>query len=588
MNQPLETAHELYLEMRERGMHLRHENGRDNALIAQLCDRVGCQDLQLARYLEKTSLRAADFLNAFLDVASPFARMFKEIWSYLAGNLAPKARERIRLRFGFDEESPTELDIDQFREYVQTCERARLLVNTELWSFEALHGLFEISQIVGLKYDSTLQPPECYRPGRPYEMIHVPDPTDSFEDMVYRVRQAFQAIADQQVAAEAKHPRDLPELRRQDDERPDLDRGAWLLTDLLPTWNTIFVRFREVEPDRKSLAVDYFRRNIEPQLGRGKVDTDVALWSMLDVLSLPFWHHRWQTYEIWTTVVLLRSLGKFNPRLMVEDGYCPLDGFGPGIVAMLHADAGDNACVVLQLETPFVSGRRRAIKPDLSICRDASMTAESRIAVVEFKQRASLTRAHVEEVGSAYLRGSPNAGGVIIVNYDDTGIVVDLPDSVSLLEGVRPDQPRRIEAMTERLRNILDSVLFIPARSGALVLLDVSSSMGQAYRESEAQRGLHMLMQLEWLTVFRFNDGLIPGGDLPSHDTNRFLLTSGGTNLSNALDEVALHMDVPSTLLIVTDGEYGKRPRRLDDVERLHECFPHELPRAVEWLLGDS
>ena len=216
------------------------------------------------------------------------------------------------------------------------------------------------------------------------------------------------------------------------------------------------------------------------------------------------------------------------------------------------------------------------------------MSAESRVAVVEFKQRASLTRAHVEEVGSAYLRGSPNAGGVIIVNYDDTGIAVDLPDSVSLLEGVRPDQPPRVEAMTERLHEILDSVRFIPAGSRALVLLDVSSSMGQAYKESEAQRGLHMLMQLDWLTVLRFNDGLIPGGDLPSDDTDRFLRTRGGTNLSNALDEVVSHMDVPSTLLIVTDGEYGKRPRRLDDVERLRECLPHELPSAVEWLLDDS
>jgi hypothetical protein len=80
----IETAFELYAELKRRGLHLRqHGNGRDGSLLRELCDAVGCPDDQLQLYLQDTPLPAAELLQAFVDAAAPFARMYQEIWAYL-------------------------------------------------------------------------------------------------------------------------------------------------------------------------------------------------------------------------------------------------------------------------------------------------------------------------------------------------------------------------------------------------------------------------------------------------------------------------------------------------------------------------
>lgn len=582
---PIESAKELYREIKKRGLHLRAEEGRDDSLLQELCVKLGCPDRRLAEFLERSDLPAADFLRSFLQLTAPFAMMFKEIWEFLAAEGAPDARETIRVRFGLGEPIPIELDLDAFREYVRTGETVLAMAPATLWTSEDLGLLFELAyNVLGVKYDAAAQPSRHYRPGEPYQMPPVRGDSDEFTTMVRSVRDAFQSIADAHAKA-VMGLRTLPELKSgvQEVWRLPSHRSAVLLTDLLPTWNVVFARAHAFPEDLRRAAVEHFNRVIAPRLRRETTETDADVLAALDILSLPFWKNRWQTYEIWATVRVLQALSPFCPRLVIRDGYCALDGFEAGTVALLDSVSPD-ARVVLQMQTPYISGRRKAIKPDLSICRDATLSPASRAAVVEFKQRAALDPAHVEEVGSSYLDGSPGVGGVVIVNYDEVRLAARLPPKVHLLEGVRPDRVSQVVAMGRLVLDSLRAAGLEPRPTRIVALLDVSSSMGRLYDSPAAQAGLQSLLRLTGVKVLRFNDGLVEGGDLPAEGPPDSVETSGGTDLGLALQQLDRTLGAPEALLLVSDHGYNQ-PAELDSVPRFKEVAPEDLLLGTAWLV---
>ena len=60
---PIETAGDLYREIKNRGLHLREENGRDNALLTELRNEIKCPDTQLQRFLDASDLSNVSFAN---------------------------------------------------------------------------------------------------------------------------------------------------------------------------------------------------------------------------------------------------------------------------------------------------------------------------------------------------------------------------------------------------------------------------------------------------------------------------------------------------------------------------------------------
>ena len=96
-------------------------------------------------------------------------------------------------------------------------------------------------------------------------------------------------------------------------------------------------------------------------------------------------------------------------RVEVVEGRTGFDSTNPMMVAALDVVDRPDAGVWVQLQTDFKRGKRQAIRPDLSICYDATGTIESRAVVVEFKQRLGDRDGHFDEVGTSYSLGSPEA-----------------------------------------------------------------------------------------------------------------------------------------------------------------------------------
>jgi hypothetical protein len=590
---PIETAGALYREIRSRGLHLREENGRDNALLRELARKIGCPDTRLQRFLDASDLSAEAFLRVFLQLAAPFARMFQEVWDYLNREVAPRATETISVRFGCkDAEDQCSIDLERFRRYVETSQRIIAAVTTRLWPPKALHGLFSVGRKLT---ESGLAPTwrfndqhARYEPGKPYELPIVFSSGHPFDEIVKNVRSVFQYIIDgyAEERGQRECARRLPEVpqdERAADARPSLQQPAYLLTDLLPTWYHILARCGDFPPVAKNAALQEYERVVKPFLTTGTGTAEVPLLAALDILDLPFWRHRWHTYEVWATVLTLRALDDFKPSIRVNKGYCPIDGYSAATIADLTARDYPSACVAVQVETPFRKGKRKAIKPDLRVCFGDPLTRENTAGVVEFKQRSRIDAKVLAEMAEAYSDGCPNSGGALILNYDIAGTVVSLPPQCHFIEGVEPLHQRAINAFRQQLLEALRAAGLEPMGGAATVLLDVSSSMGDSYQHTEVQGFLRALLAMRRIKILRFNNGLIAGGDLDAA-TAKTLTTSGGTELGRALSDIESLFGLPDKLLVVTDGEHDHPNAALSRIRNVRECLPKEIGLHLEWL----
>ena len=571
----IETGAALYDAMKARGLHLRREYGRDNALLTQLCAALGCTG-GLAKHLAQSEIDSETFLRAFLDVAAPFAQMFHEIWDYLATHLAPGAKQTLRIRFGFDTEG-LDVDLEQFRLWAETARQVFRARRIDLWPNEALHKLHYMFRSRGDR-DAARWPP--YHPFADYALPDLEVALDPLDAVMGRIHRAFGSIVADASAL------DEDTRRRIGGAKPGVDpvdaaigAGSFSLTDLIPAWGFLFDHHRRLSTEERADALAFFESEVAPLIEAAERAQWGPAIAPLDLLEMPFWRYRWHTYEIWATVESLRGLEAYRPQLQVVDGRTGFDSTSPMMIAALDAIDAPDAGVWVQLETPFRRGRRRAIRPDLSICYDADGVAESRAVVVEFKQRLSDRDGHFDEVGTSYSLGAPRAGGVLLVNYDTPALTPVVPPNVRYREGLRPGAPAVRAAVRDDLAWAMDAAGLRPHAHLAVALLDVSGSMRAAYERQDIEVLSRQLGRIPWLVVERFADGLVP-------EENRGQRTgSRGTDLETALGDLFAKRGRPDILLVVSDGQYRRDAASLSQIPHHRRVEVDDLADGIAWVL---
>jgi len=520
--------------------------------------------------------------------------MFQEIWDYLSKHIAPKANETIRIRFGFSG-AQTEIDLEQFRVWAKSSRKITRLIQTTIWPRGALNRLFDLLAVIKPAVQYNAHP--GYKPG---SRMTLPGVRDGVElDGVGRtVGETLQYLIE--FVAENWHrsdvaKRDLPELKSENqnvavenegeaDLSPEEIRTlGYMLTDLIPMWWAPLEQWGGIPDALKSQATEFFQKEIAPLLRQAEGRKTFSTLEALDMLDLPFWKHRWHTYEIWATITVLRGLKDFRPDPIIVEGRIPLDGTEPAVVAVLNAV--EKAFVHVQSVTAVSVPRHRKIMPDFRVAMDDPATNAATVAIVEFKQRRRLDEEHIFDQMKAYVAGAERGGGVVMINYDDRPkLSKPLPPDCVLIGNVRPGQKAQVEHYQ---RAVCDAVtkggLVAPPKRQLCVLLDVSGSMQHRYESPVAQQGLRKLLELEGVHVCRFNDGLLPGGDWSSESQ---LTTSGGTQLGAALRQMYddPRLGIPDCLLVVTDGEHDHPVAELSKITEIKECLPDGLESALLWL----
>lgn len=584
-NEVFDSAYELYQEIRDnRGLHLRGGEGRDDVLYQELQGLVGCNDENIADFLRKENKSADWLLRQFLQLAAPFARMFTEIWDFLSSEKAPRVKEDLRVRFGYDGNDITEVDMEQFREWAETA-RKIYVANIACWSDEAVNELFELKNSVDLEN----QHGSKYRPGEPYKLPFIKTSYgDDFEDYVRRIRNLFQQIIDELADKDDSYN---SAFGVEDSEMPVVN-----LTELLPSWEPIFKSHQMVSEEDRHQAERYFREHIEPKLEMQSIVVSLNFQSPLDILRLPFWEHRWHTYEIWMTVQTLKALNNYDPQVRINDGRIPIDGGDEAVVADLERIRKCDACVVSELRTPYTTEEREAIRPDLNICRTQEpeeedqaisteqLDKESRIVVIEYKQRERLKPSHAKETAELYLNGSPEAVGLVMVNYDES-TDVDFPDKAKLIGNVRPGS-RKVREYRKAIQGYIKEVELFETLQQWTVLVDVSGSMGDVYLEPNVKNELLKLLDLEEsrIKMYKFDSGLTRNPQVSESDIKSGLQTRNGTDIEDAVNELFMRNVNPENLLVVTDMDYssiGSLPKELENIE---VCSPHNLLSRLEMI----
>lgn len=581
MIEPIETAADLHRELVKRGLDLKPEIGRDVALMSEVAAKLGIPPNRLITNLSASNKSAEEYLRALVSVARPFAQMFREIWRFLAQHAAPKTNEQLFIRFGFGKDAD-DIDWDQFRLYAKSTSKIWSSGLTTLWPIEDLHRLGAIlARSLGMprhscdyRYRGSFVLPDAPVVGQSEEfVVHVRDAIRSWIESVF-----------QDDLSKVSPNRNLPELLDDDSFSNEQDEEllclAQVLTDLVPRWSHILHDWSRIPSRDREAAIQFFTRQLAPKLKQKKTEGWLSMLLALDILELPFWRHRWHTYEVWATVKAFAALREFQAQLLIRDGHLAIDGTQPALIATFSANPTFYAYV--QSETRIKPlGKRNRIKPDLRFSSDTPASNANTIAIVEFKQRRQLTREHLKEVTTAYSRGVGLKGGVIIINYDSAPRA-KVPKNCTIIDNVRPGQPS-VDEYIESLRRLFVGNGIVSSLSEVIVLLDVSGSMGTTYLDVSAQTELRKLMNDPALRIFRFNNGLLPGGDLSKASS---LQISGGTELGASLEQLfALsEVGVPEKLLIVTDGGHDHPTALINRVAHYAECEPHQISQFIDQL----
>jgi hypothetical protein len=335
-------------------------------------------------------------------------------------------------------------------------------------------------------------------------------------------------------------------------------------------------------------AVNYFEEEIRANLHRRQENRAVLIQELLDILNLPMWRHRWYLYEVWASMQVVTALCEYDARLVLSDDTLRFEAGHATCIAELDTAANIRIELWAQKQTP-VSGipGRRAIMPDLRLCLPDGDSPEGTIALVEFKQRKSMSRPKVIQLVNLYDMGTPRSLGNFYLNYDafPDGIEVEVskPNKSFLFGFLNPQYPDHITLFQHKLVEVLKAGGYEPVggRFDAL-LLDVSGSMRRMYTDPTIIRDLERIVHLNpGVRVYFFDTHLIDPGDtrvISSPDgINRHL--GGGTQLENALQELAVKEPGATKLLVITDGRYGDTPS-LKKYQAV-ECLPADLYQVV-------
>ncbi|RYE57796.1 MAG: hypothetical protein EOP48_05020, partial [Sphingobacteriales bacterium] len=446
--QILDSASALYAEMKNRGLEIRKTDARDNGWFDEMCNLLGCPDDQLAVHLKAKNLSAEQFLRAFLQAAQPFSLMFSEIWEYLSDHLAPKAGETISIKFGFPDDQSADIDLEQFRRYEEQAKRLRHLEFIEVWNDKTLNSLFPLSDLL-VPDDREWDNKYSYSSGMVKSLPAIILASHPIDGIIRDIRNLFQQIIDDY--------RQLSNETKRDQSNVILADNARMLTDLMPRWAYVFYNLDKIADETKDKAYRLYEKDILPYLNKLETEREKLIYEALGILDLPFWKNRWHTYEIWCTVTALKSMEELDPVPRVIAGRIALDGYSKEIIADLgNCRDYAEACVLIQEQTAVTYHNRKAMKPDLRICFSSNKSGTINTAgIIEFKQRGSIDKAHIEEVANAYTLGAPESGGAIIINYDSPGVNPSLPAKSYYMEGLRPDHPEIIGAFSKKLTEVL-------------------------------------------------------------------------------------------------------------------------------------
>lgn len=598
-----ELANDLFAEILRRGFDPRAKDGRDNILYLKLKKELKCpEDIGLQRFLTSSKLSAADFIIAFFKVVEPFSLMYRDIYSVMKQHSVKSGSESIKIRFD-SLDATFDIDLSDFQEWMHVQNIMRRTLETRLWSQKDFWKLSEYFSMLGAKRNWN-----CQRRFEPSERYDVPKPVpsgftrldDALEVIYNLLSNTASEIYEANRPSEERFATVLREvsLAKNENNDDEYDRRS-LLTNasftretfpsVLYSYEDLLERIHDGSWNRTRLeeSLSYFKEILSKLRSEGR-EEDVIVETFFKILDLPFWKYRWYVYEVWTTMILVRTLSEYGIELQLEGGtILPLRRGKGSVVGQFQDQNGRTYFIISQRQTS-VSGilGRKAICPDIRVAEHPGTLPEQTIVIVECKQRRTMRVHDLQKNISLYEQGAPSSIQNIFVNYDQFPMVSVKSVKTSLLSEFQPKNPHKVQDFSEIVLKEMMKANILPKRPRFdALLIDISGSMQNAYDDTSIQDNLlTFLHQNRGLRIFYFNDNLIEPGKIPPETLAQSIRSriTGGTSLSCTLESLKRNYPNLKKIAILTDGDYGQVSLTLRAEFEIVECLPVEMSSTQE------
>jgi hypothetical protein len=399
-------------------------HGRDQALYRHIKTTLNLPDGEFLKALEACDVSAGAYMRALMQAAQPFSSMYRQVLRYCEKSETQRSKSGTQLEWSMkidDEVVP--FSLEHLRIYEEIESRAK--PDFDRW--------FSVKNDVMEWLSKCALPDAAYGKTYPYNW----DEVELFR-ILFEARErtapasAFVFKGLTRVYFGPEHGRPPADVRGQVDEHPKYHA---MLALVRLTFGTTSI---------EKMASDF--------------------------IDLPLWKFRWQVYELWVLSTVLQyfePLGFGLQRSLNGNSLLEL-----GIKTTVARHSPTQGSIVYQPTYAIADGRE--VKPDIVVTLNQDVSSGRVGLIIEAKQRAEMTQAHVDDVADRYSQAvSAPEGRVIIVNYDALGSCQSpIPDKVALLGEVLPGSA----AEQEMLRHIALSAVVRQLRH-EVWYVDVSVSM---------------------------------------------------------------------------------------------------------------
>ncbi len=113
----------------------RGKNSYDLELMAELAFELGAPTPDsIGNFIRDNNVSPEDFLKSFFKVGQPLVLMIRDILGTFERSGTRYGDLNLRIRFNFAKYQETEMNLNHFREWIETWKRVRIRSSTRLWS----------------------------------------------------------------------------------------------------------------------------------------------------------------------------------------------------------------------------------------------------------------------------------------------------------------------------------------------------------------------------------------------------------------------------------------------------------------------
>ncbi|WP_264529235.1 hypothetical protein [Flavobacterium sp. N502540] len=459
-------------------------NSKDTDLNLYSLLGIGSNHGSIEENLAAGGVGLETFLQVLLQAFHPYSLMMVEICAFFEKYEAKYAKENIKIKFDFGQQSGNiGFDLQNFRERLkqfQIMERQVTVYEITINQLSGLYAIFKQEGRPAIEDASARGWIEAYRPDGREAFFNKPDidaPVTGHDDLDHYLA-ILMDIWRSFVNSCRKYGKTLTELKNSSLSNGGFDRDRNVLEDqellrqvALDHWPAFFLerlfgtiqeiqKMQEIQRNMRFVGLCAELRKFISTLNKNiaTIAEEKLVEELLNILSLPLWKHRYELYATWILARIDRAFDGCEVELHHKEGILALSFKDTHIATIKTRDDVLELWSEVRslLANPSSAKRKAAIQPDYRILPAGTLSSPERhIAAIEVKQHKSTSRRNFMEALNDYAAALPNAL-VVLVNYGPVSKNMPLafPERSIYMGQIMPDGDNAYK-LTEQLSALI-------------------------------------------------------------------------------------------------------------------------------------